>query len=40
MKSSEVCSLAINIVAWNYGEVQYRMNNTTYYPDHSWNLLT
>ena len=40
MKSSEVCSLAINIVAWNYGEVQYRMNNTTYYPDNSWNLLT
>lgn len=40
MKSSEVCSLAINIVAWNYGVVQYRMNNTTYYPDHSWNLLT
>lgn len=40
MKSSEVCSLAINVVAWNYGEVQYRMNNTTYFPDHSWNLLT
>ena len=32
--------MAINIVAWNYGEVQYRMNNTTYYPDASWNLLT
>lgn len=40
MKSSEVCSLAINIVAWNYGVVQYRMNNTTYFPDTSWNLLT
>ena len=43
MKSSEVCSLAINIVAWNYGEVQYRMNNTTYYdPDNPglYNLLT
>lgn len=40
MKSSEVCSLAINIVAWNYGVVQYRMNNTTYFPDMSWNLLT
>ena len=40
MKSSEICALAINIVAWNYGEVQYRMNNSTYYPDMSWNLLT
>ena len=40
MKSSEVCALAIRIVAWVYGEVQYRMNNTTYYPDMSWNLLT
>lgn len=40
MKSSEVCNLAIQIVAWIYGEVQYRQNNTTYYPDMSWNLLT
>lgn len=40
MKSSEICALAINIVAWNYGEVQYRMNNTTYFPDPTWNLLT
>ena len=40
MKSSEICDLAKQIVAWRYGEVQYRQNNTTYYPDHSWNLLT
>lgn len=40
MKSSEICNLAIQIVAWLYGEVQYRQNNTTYYPDMSWNLLT
>lgn len=40
MKSSEICTLAIQIVSWMYGEVQYRMNNTTYYPDSSWNLLT
>lgn len=40
MKSSEVCDLAINIVAWNYGEVEYRFNNSTYFPDMSWNLLT
>lgn len=40
MTSSEICALAIRIVAWTYGEVQYRMNNTTYYPDMSWNLLT
>lgn len=40
MKSSEICDLAIQIVAWRYGVVQYRQNNTTYYPDHSWNLLT
>lgn len=40
MKSSEICSLAINIVAWNYGEVEYRKDNTLYYPDASWNLLT
>lgn len=30
-KSSEICQLAINIVAWNYGEVQYRLGNTLYY---------
>lgn len=40
MKSSEICDLAAQIVAWRYGVVQYRQNNTTYYPDHSWNLLT
>ena len=40
MKSSEICTLAIQVVSWMYGEVQYRMNNTLYYPDHTWNLLT
>ena len=33
MKSSEICQLAINVVAWNYGEVQYRLGNTLYYAD-------
>ena len=40
MKSSEVCALAIQIVSFQYGEVQYRQNNTTYYPDWTWNVLT
>ena len=32
MKSSEICSLAINIVAWTYGRVAYRGDNTYYDP--------
>lgn len=40
-KSSEICQLAINIVAWNYGEVQYRLGNTLYYADDlKWCNLT
>lgn len=33
MKTSEICSLAINIVAGNYGNTTYRMGNTS---DVSW----
>lgn len=33
MKSSEICQLAINIVAGNYGTVQYRLGNSLYYAE-------
>lgn len=40
MKSSEVCDLAINIVAWNYGQVTYRMNSTEIPWDNAYNNMT
>lgn len=40
MKSSEICALAIQIVAFQYGEVQYCQNNTTHAPSGEWRLLT
>lgn len=40
MKSSEICALAINIVAGNYGDTTYRMGNTdpvaTRYNNMTW----
>ena len=42
MKSSEICQLAIEIVAWQYGQVKYRNGYNTSYgsPHEYWNGLT
>lgn len=40
MRSSEICALAIQIALWRYGEVQYRIGNTTTAVSTPYNNMT